>query len=252
LTGQTSEVRRAALVEQIADVLVSALDEWPKDFVEAIESIPDDGPGWLVAVDHARRTRDAEAALAVLEQSGYGDALRAEVDSLSIRLDQAHALLHEVAVARRGDHPDVDTEPEELPDEIRAAQRAWNQEHERADVLEAEVARLRAGGWRDLLPSPLLSQLDHVLADLAQARAERDEQATHRGAFEANLQAVRARVLAVARDGEHGASRREEPLDVPSWVSRVREAVGAPDDRCPCTQCQGADERRARYRGDRS
>jgi hypothetical protein len=141
-----------ALVEQIAGVLVSALGAWPKDLVEAIESIPDDDLNWFAAIDHARRTRDAEAALAVLEQAGYGDALRAEVDSLSIHLDQAHALLHEIAVARRGDHPDVDAEPEELPDEIRTAQRAWEQEHERADVLEAEVARLRAGGWRDLLP----------------------------------------------------------------------------------------------------
>lgn len=55
-------------------------------------------------------------------------------------------------------------------------------------------------------------------------------------------------VLALAREAEHEALCWDDPLDVPRWVPAVRAALDADGDRCPCAQCQDADERRMRTR----
>lgn len=57
--------------------------------------------------------------------------------------DQARAILHRIAVVRRGDCPDVDTLPDELVDEVQHVIDERDAAEREADELRAEVLTLR-------------------------------------------------------------------------------------------------------------
>lgn len=119
-------------------------------------------------------------------------------------------------------------------------------------------------------PAVMLAGLDAqrlLLAEVERRRAESDEhsreveklsdalQVMHAQQIRTEdererLRAQREKALEVARWGYHDASRWEHPLDVPQWVRALFTVLDAPDDRCLCVPCSGADERRARDRGE--
>lgn len=105
-------------------------------------------------------------------------------------------------------------------------------------------------------PAVMLADLDAqrlLLAEVERRRAESDEGSREVERLSDALQvmnAQREKALEVARMGYHDASRWEHPLDVPQWVRALFTVLDAPDDRCLCVPCSGADERRARDRGE--
>ena len=117
---------------------------------------PDDGDGvavWLT-VEHAVTRDGAEVDQAAAEHIARAleehATLAAGLNGLAAELDRLQGVLHEVAVARRGEHPDVDQEPEDLPDEI-AADKAFTartlQQLAVAQSVLAEVLDERR--WKD-------------------------------------------------------------------------------------------------------
>lgn len=149
MTGTAREEGRAAGVGLGGDAAVTV--------AEAILSL-------LEAEARICRPGEVEVLLGDIERDVHAYAKHAhKIEDLEVENARLRALLHEIAVAQRGDHPDVDIEPDELPDEIRAGHRAWAREHEKVEVLlDAQrmvlaIARGEEHGegrWEDPLDVP--------------------------------------------------------------------------------------------------
>jgi hypothetical protein len=104
--------------------------------------------------------------------------------------------------------------------------------------------------WHMLLGMPAEWRLDWFRRRMGEAeRAARcfahdhDAMADRFGRLHDEVTAIQE----IARKAWHEARRWEEPLQVPTWVREVMEALGRPVE-CLCGQCRTADAREARQR----